>query len=173
MKPDQKKFILANLERQSFAEMARHLNIKEKKVRKFAEREQIRGRLNKGNKKELVSLSKKKWILYGALIVLVGIIVYANSLNGQFIWDDERLIQNNPVVKDWTRVTEIFTTTLRTPLAEGTSAFRPLQTFTYLINYTTGKMNVVGYHLTNIIFHILAALTLFWLIQILSPSMFL
>src|SRR3989338_11594974 len=167
MTPEEKEYILANLGRQSHNEIARHLNMKEKNVRKFVERELVKGRLKENREKDPWMPQKGAGIICVVLIILTGFIIYGNSLQGQFIWDDERLIQNNPVIKDWSGIAEIFTSTLRTPLAEGTSAFRPLQTFSYLIDHSIGQLNVFGYHLTNVIFHILAALSLFWLVQIL------
>src|SRR6266568_4507862 len=34
------------------------------------------------------------------LILVVGALIYSNTLHVPFIWDDIRLIQNNPFVKD-------------------------------------------------------------------------
>jgi len=167
MKPEHKQYILENLNSKSLKEIAQHLQIKEKNVRKFVEREKMKENFQENRNDENMPSQKRKWICSIAVIILAGFMVYGNALNGQFIWDDERLIQDNPVIKNWEGLSEIFTSTLRTPLAEATSAFRPLQIFTYLINYSIGRLDVFGYHLTNIIFHILTALVFFWLVQIL------
>jgi tetratricopeptide (TPR) repeat protein len=102
-----------------------------------------------------------------ALIVLAGILVYANSLGGQLVWDDETLVRYNPYIKDWSYLPKIFTSRLGSVAKEAGAFYRPVQTFTYLVDYSIGRLNVRGYHLTNMAWHILAALSLFGLIQML------
>ncbi|MFH1753303.1 MAG: hypothetical protein ABH875_03875, partial [Candidatus Omnitrophota bacterium] len=42
----------------------------------------------------------KKIILMSViLIIILGFIVYANSIGGQFIWDDNSLIRSNPYIR--------------------------------------------------------------------------
>jgi len=173
MKPEHQKYILDHCSSKSLKEIARHLNLKEKKVRKFVEHQQGKKELQEECVQKSSSYSKKSWIICMVVIILSGLIVYGNSLNGQFIWDDERLIENNPTIKDWKNIGTIFTSTLRTPLAEATSAFRPLQTFSYMFDYSIGRLNVIGYHLTSTIFHILCAVALFWFIQLLFRDLLL
>lgn len=116
---------------------------------------------------------KKKLFLFAALIVLLGLAVYSNSFKGQFLWDDLYLVQNNPYIKDWSYLTEIFTSSLKTSGGEATNFYRPIQVFTYLIDYSLWQLNVTGYHLTNVLLHILVALGIYWLIQILFANRFL
>ena len=112
-------------------------------------------------------LNRKFLLLSLALIVLAGVLVYANSLGGQFVWDDETLVLNNPYIKDWSHLPTIFTRRLGSIAKEAGAFYRPIQTFTYLVDYSLGRLNVVGYHVVNMIWHILAALSLFGLIQVL------
>ncbi len=112
-------------------------------------------------------LNRKFLLVSLALIVLAGILVYANSLGGQLVWDDETLVRYNPYIKDWSHLPKIFTSRLGSVAKEAGAFYRPVQTFTYLVNYSFGRLNVTGYHLMNMAWHILAALSLFGLIQIL------
>lgn len=104
------------------------------------------------------------------LIVLAGVCVYANSLQGQFVWDDETLIEYNPYIKDWAYLPKIFASRLGSVAREAGAFYRPVQTFTYLVDYSIGRLNVIGYHIVNMIWHILAALSLFGLLQALFKN---
>ncbi|MBN1870253.1 MAG: tetratricopeptide repeat protein [Candidatus Omnitrophica bacterium] len=111
---------------------------------------------------------KKKLIFCIVAIVLAGLAVYGNSLNGQFVWDDKQLIQDNPTIKDGAKaIGYIFAHSLRASSDGSTTSFRPLQAFFYMMDYSVWRLNAFGYHLTNVIFHILAALAVFWLGQLL------
>lgn len=58
--------------------------------------------VNKTIIKGLKTLIKRKIVLIQIiLIIIIGFVIYANSLNGKFIWDDEFLIKDNASIKDW------------------------------------------------------------------------
>ncbi|UCC94799.1 MAG: tetratricopeptide repeat protein [Candidatus Omnitrophota bacterium] len=101
------------------------------------------------------------------VIVLVGFTVYANSLRGQFIWDDEKIVKDNIYIRDFSYLSKIFTTHMTAGAGGREVFYRPVQTFTYLLDYSLWKLNVVGYHLTNTLLHIAVALTLYWLMVLL------
>lgn len=97
-------------------------------------------------------------IIQIVLIIILGFVIYANSLNGKFIWDDEFLIKDNTYIKDWQKIPKLFTPT---------TFYRPLQMVTYTMDYFLWGLNVKGYHIGNILVHILVGLCIFWLINIL------
>lgn len=97
----------------------------------------------------------------------MGVFVYANSLKGQFLWDDETLVQYNPYIKDWSHLSTIFTSRLGSMAKEAGAFYRPVQTFTYLLDYSFWRLNTTGYHAVNMALHILAAVSVYGLIQIL------
>lgn len=115
-------------------------------------------------------LSRKFFLLSLALIIFAGILVYANSLKGQFLWDDEVLVQYNPYIKGWAHLPGIFTSRLGSTAKEGGAFYRPVQTFTYLLDYSFWRLDVVGYHAMNMVLHILAALSLYGLVQALFQN---
>ena len=109
------------------------------------------------------------------IIVILGSLVYANSLGGEFIWDDLSFIRDNAFLKDWSNVPHIFTETATTSMDVGGGSvrynlYRPLQWLTFMADYSVWKLNPLGYHLTNIFLHISAALILFWFIALLFRS---
>lgn len=112
--------------------------------------------------------------LYIFLIIFIGLAIYSNSLNGKFIWDDEVLVKNNAYIKDCSGVSKLFAGRISTDInSAGFSYYRPLQIVTYAMDYSFWKLNVRGYHLTNILLHICAALLIYWFINILFGDAFL
>lgn len=98
-----------------------------------------------------------------ALIIILGLSVYANSINGGFIWDDYVLIKNNAYIKETSNIVKLFTQDITRGAGQESNAYRPLQTLTYMIDYRLWKLNARGFHLTNIFLHIIAALLLYML----------
>ena len=101
------------------------------------------------------------------LIIILGCVVYCNSLNNKFVWDDHILVENNTYINNWSKVPHFFTKNIAMGGGEKFNSYRPLQMITYMIDYSLWKLDVRGYHFTNIFLHILATLSLYWLISIL------
>ena len=112
-------------------------------------------------------IKKKAIFIATALIIFLGLAVYANSLSGEFLWDDLHLIKENVHIKDWSSIVDIFTKDTRGVSGGRTYYHRPIQMFTYMVDHSLWGSNVKGYHLTNILLHILAALGIYWLVNIL------
>ncbi len=106
-------------------------------------------------------------VLYILIIIIAGCAVYAGTLHHPFIWDDEMLITGNAFIKNWSHLTEIFTSDIGAGGGGMYHSFRPLQILTYVIDHSLWRLNTAGYHLTNILLHILTALSIFWLINLL------
>ena len=100
-----------------------------------------------------------------AVIAILGFGVYANSLSGQFIWDDEALVRDNAYIRNPGNLAKIFTGDIASGAAHKSGFYRPLQMLTYMIDYSFSKLESRTYHLTNVILHILAALSLYWFIN--------
>ena len=91
-----------------------------------------------------LAAAKAPWVL-----IVVGVVVYANSLNGPFMWDDQAYIVENESIRQ-----------LWPPAwAEHALGNRPTAAFTLALNYAIGGLNVVGYHAVNVAIHLLCALT--------------
>jgi len=111
--------------------------------------------------------AKFQSVIFIALIVILGLLVYFNSLGGAFIWDDAGLIKGNLYIRSWSNLPKIFTSNIWAGIGENSTVFRPLQIVTYLADYSIWNLDPRGYHLTNILLHILAALSLYWFINLL------
>ncbi|MDD5449982.1 MAG: tetratricopeptide repeat protein [Candidatus Omnitrophica bacterium] len=120
-----------------------------------------------------MELSNKKYMpfFHAALIIILGFIVYSNALNGEFVCDDEFIVKDNIFIKNWSNSLKVFTTDNVINPGEGVTRkyvlYRPMQMLTYMMDYSLFGRDAAGYHLTNILLHILAVLCLYWFISIL------
>jgi len=107
------------------------------------------------------------------LIVSIGIIAYSNSLGNGFIWDDVHFVVNNEYIRNPGSLSLFFTS--KQALADGTLAgenYRPLIPLSYAVDYHFWGLDPMGYHITNLLFHIANALLLFYLILIITKDRF-
>ncbi len=107
---------------------------------------------------------------HAVFIIILGFIVYCNSLNGQFIWDDEFLIKDNRYIKSLVYIKDIFTQHIGAGAYVEHKFYRPLQLVSYLFDYSLWGENVVGYHLTNLLLHICVALAVYKLLGLIFSS---
>lgn len=119
-----------------------------------------------------MTLKKPASILPFLLIIIAAaaFAAYFNSLGGKFIWDEYALIKENPSIKSFANLTGLFTGPLGEDTVNRFSLYRPAQMLTYMIDYHFYGFSEPGYHLTNIILHILTALAFFWLVALLSGN---
>jgi Tfp pilus assembly protein PilF len=93
------------------------------------------------------------------LLILAAVIVYANSLRGEFILDSIKHIHENSSIRQlW-------------PPDYLRRSNRPIVWASLAINYAIGQTDPVGYHLFNLVIHVLASITLLGIIRraLLSP----
>ncbi|MEI8348528.1 MAG: tetratricopeptide repeat protein [Candidatus Omnitrophota bacterium] len=100
-------------------------------------------------------------------IILSAVVVYWNSLGGKFMWDDFGLIKDNAYITHHVNIPVFFTRDMGVGSNVQSNYYRPLQMVTNKIDYMFWGVNPLGYHITNLIFHILTALVLFWLLNVL------
>ena len=86
-----------------------------------------------------------------ALLVLI-LIAYANTLFSPFNFDDQALLQQ-VVLNDPKGFYQIW------PIR-----YRHLLYFSFSVNHSLGGMNPLGYHLTNLLFHFLASVTVLFIV---------
>ncbi len=105
-------------------------------------------------------------LLHVLAIIIVVCISYSNTLNVPFQFDDESSIEINPAVKDLSYFADTSKID-RSGLTPGTKAIfktRYLGYLTFALNYKVGGLNVKGYHLVNILIHIISSLLVYWLV---------
>lgn len=100
------------------------------------------------------------------IIISVGLICYSYSAGGKFIWDDNYFVVENTSIHTILNARSFFTDP--STLARGKLAlenYRPLVTLSYAIDYSIWGLNPFGYHLTNVVFHLLNGILVFLLLK--------
>lgn len=109
-------------------------------------------------------------LLHVILLIAAGALVYSNSLTGEFIWDDEVLVVRNAFIKNWKFAGQIFTQPMGVGGGFKYPYYRPLLLLSYAVDYSFWKLNPTGYHASNLVYHILAALCIYCLVTQLSRN---
>jgi len=105
-----------------------------------------------------VSLGEVLVLMALALFVFL---IYTNTLEGPFVFDDKLRIEENPAI----RVTELNIKTLLEAGFDRRSAQSPLGNITFALNYYLHQYNLLGYHIVNVSIHILTGIFLFFFIK--------
>src|SRR5690242_8635212 len=88
-----------------------------------------------------------QWVCLSVLAVLT-FFVYANSLHGQFVFDDLSIVLQNSTLMNVKTLGDAIS-----PAMGG--GWRQLLFITYALNYYWGGLNTFGYHLFNVILHVI------------------
>jgi tetratricopeptide (TPR) repeat protein len=124
----------------------------------------------KRNSSSQVSASKvikekrqRQWMLV-ALVILVTAIVYSNSLTNGFVnWDDDLYVYTNQDIRhlDGESIREFFT-------GYFVKMYAPVTMISYALDYRIGKLTATTYHCTNLVFHLLNVVLVFYLVLLLT-----
>lgn len=96
----------------------------------------------------------KRHILAISLIAMATLLVYSNTFHASFHLDDVPHIVENPKIKDLRNLNEILWSQRGVAIA------------TFALNYAVGGLDVFGYHLVNIIIHIINGVMVYFLISL-------
>jgi tetratricopeptide (TPR) repeat protein len=95
-------------------------------------------------------------VLAAALILITGLAAYSNSFGGIFVFDDEPAIEQNQNLRRlWP-----LTTAMSAP-SDTTLSGRPIATLSFAIDHALSGGSLDGYHTTNLVIQLAAALLLF------------
>jgi tetratricopeptide (TPR) repeat protein len=107
------------------------------------------------------AFSRRNTLIAAATLVAAGFAVHANSLTVPFFFDDRLAIVENPTIRHLAALGQVLS-----PPANGSGVDgRPLVNLSFALNYAFGGTAVRGYHVVNLIIHVLAGLTLFGLVR--------
>lgn len=102
-------------------------------------------------------------ILSILLISVFAIIAFLNSLDNTFVYDDVFTITNNYFIRDWGNFPALFTHEYFNSSGEVT--YRPVVTLSYFIDYSIWRLNPFGFHLANILLHVISAILIYTLLS--------
>lgn len=89
---------------------------------------------------------------------------YGSSLNSGFLWDDEFLVVQNPLIRAPLLSFSVFKQDIVNSSFRYTTYYRPLQILSYAVDYRIWRMSPFGFHLGNLLLHFLNGLLVFLLI---------
>ncbi|HHT9142816.1 MAG TPA: tetratricopeptide repeat protein [Candidatus Wujingus californicus] len=98
----------------------------------------------------------------------ISIIVFSNSMNNGFVYDDSVTIVNNCLIKSWNNFHNVFS--FNYFILSGELSYRPVVTLTYFIDYFIWGTKSTGFHLTNIFLQLANSLLLYVLIKQITKS---
>ncbi len=87
-------------------------------------------------------------------LLCAGIAVYSNTLNVPFLLDDSARIVDEPAIR-----------TVWPPSVAMAHSNRPFASYTFAINYALHGLDVRGYHVLNLVIHLLAGLCLLGIVR--------
>lgn len=93
-------------------------------------------------------------LLCSCIIGILCSILYSNALSGPFVFDDLPNIRNNHLI----RITDLGADEFYGAAFAGPSSARPLVNISFALNYYFGGYDVKGYHLINIVIHLMLSL---------------
>lgn len=110
------------------------------------------------------------------LISLLSVLAYANSLGGDFVYDDTDQIVENQDIRSWDNLGKAFTTHVWAfREREGTVGvppplpyYRPLFTAMLTIEYHLFGLWPQGWHLVSLLLHVLCAIGVFYVVLLMS-----
>ncbi|MFH1877571.1 MAG: tetratricopeptide repeat protein [Candidatus Omnitrophota bacterium] len=106
--------------------------------------------------------TKEKIAVWAVLLTAV-LVCYSSTLNAGFIWDDESLVLNNPLVRAPLWAFERFKQDIINSGFTYTVYYRPVQIISYALDYRLGGMNPFVFHLISLIIYFINCLLLFLL----------
>jgi len=93
------------------------------------------------------------------LLTIITVLSYINSFDCQFVFDDISAIVNNRYVRtNETTLWPIFQNDYwGTPITSEHShkSYRPLTVITFRLNYLINGLNPIGYHVVNVLLHVI------------------
>jgi len=88
------------------------------------------------------------------LIASVGAVIYSNIYRVPFVFDGIRQIEDKPKIRNLENYFS-FKEVFYSP--------RPVVEFTFALNYKFGKLNVFGYHIVNVLIHVINGFLVYFL----------
>jgi tetratricopeptide (TPR) repeat protein len=99
------------------------------------------------------------------------LIFYSNSFTADWHYDDFHHIKENINIRKFSNIPQFFVDPSTFSRNPQTNMYRPLLMTTHAINYQLGLLssrdgyNVVWYHITNFLFHLIASIAVFFIVK--------
>jgi tetratricopeptide (TPR) repeat protein len=114
-----------------------------------------------------MTMTNKKYLYL--IVAIISFLVYYNSLNNDFVFDDESVVQNNQAIQKLSNIPKFFTAEEGFHKVIG-RYYRPVVSSLYAVDFAIWGMNPFGFHLTNVVIHVIASLLLLLILMKLFGS---
>ena len=113
----------------------------------------------------------RPWILL-CLVVIVVITSYLPVLGAPFVWDDHHLIDDSPLIQELHPLRDYFGQSFwqTDDLGQGRTYYRPLTILSLAVDHEFYGDEAGGYHLSNLLVHLLSTTMLFRLLRVRGAS---
>ena len=100
--------------------------------------------------------------IYYFILILAVLLVYFNSFQNAFQFDDFHVLVKNPFVKSPENILKFFwEPKMGSGMIKETSGYRPLFMVSFALNYAIWDLDPCGYHLFNVAIHILCSILVY------------
>jgi len=110
-----------------------------------------------------MTVFNRKWV-HLCLIVIVGLIVYARTLQVPFVLDDFESIAHNPLITSFAYFADLGSGKMFFGHAGFVS--RWFGYLSFALNYRIHGLDLAGYHVANIAIHLMASLSVYWIVRL-------
>ncbi len=110
-----------------------------------------------------VSGNSASHLLPIAILALVSLVVYFNSLTNGFVYDDyATIVENKYIQHPGKNLPSLFSRSYFN-MASGEASYRPVATLSYYLIYSIGELNATYYHLFSVLLHALNVILVYLL----------
>jgi len=102
------------------------------------------------------------------ILLILGLVVYGAALLNGFVWDDEEQVVNNPSIRSLANIPYLFTqSTFNTGGGAGMAGlyYKPIMPLFFTLIYRFFGLNAWGYHLVQIVIHIINSYLIYLIFQ--------
>jgi tetratricopeptide (TPR) repeat protein len=108
-------------------------------------------------------------LILALILAIVSFTVFANTLSGEFVYDDRRQVVQNPLIQDSKLYAKALTSDVWAFKGDGnitvSNYWRPTFTAYSIINYQLFGLNPFGWHFLNVLLHLGICLMAYFLLR--------
>jgi len=167
---DKRNFLKKNIGRMELDEIAKTLHVRPDELKAEIKRLNLVARketARPATQRAAMPLNKTLAVIVLTMLV-VG--VYANSLSGEFVWDDQTIVVRNDAIKSFGNIPYVLGNQFAEMAKYRGNIYRPMQEISYMADHLVWGMNSFGFHVTNILLQLAATLLLFYVVLNISHS---
>jgi tetratricopeptide (TPR) repeat protein len=148
---------------------------REKREKKQKDADAASGKKASGKRREAVN-GPGRWLSspgrLAAVVFVVALLLYANTVGHDFVWDDRDLIVDNPTVRtlDGETVSKIFMEDFWKSTQMGGGYYRPLVTLSYHVHYSLFDGKPGGFHFVNAVWNAITCMLVFAFVYLLFQN---